>query len=235
MAYSSQYYDKQKAHEYYEKHKKLKGKRKSKAGLSEKGKKAINYVKAKLTNAKTKEVQKYKDEMNKQIQALKDELKGMSKAERKAKREMIMAKIKALREKNKQKKAELKKKYDDLYNEELDSIKSDKSMIKGGTSTSVLNDKGKKEAKKVKEKLTAQRKSDIEAHKKQMQDKISALREQLKNMTKEEREANREMIANQISALREEHKSATDSIKKSYDKQYVKELDDIKSYEEYRN
>ena len=49
--YSSPYYDPVKAHEYYEAHKKLKG-RTSTAGLNEEGRKVASYVKKQITSEK---------------------------------------------------------------------------------------------------------------------------------------------------------------------------------------
>lgn len=49
--YASKYYDPVKAHEYYEAHKKLKG-RTSTAGLNEEGRKVASYVRTQITNEK---------------------------------------------------------------------------------------------------------------------------------------------------------------------------------------
>ena len=53
--YASPYYDPVKAHEYYEEHKKLKG-RKSTAGLNDKGKEAARYVKEQINTEKKERI-----------------------------------------------------------------------------------------------------------------------------------------------------------------------------------
>ncbi len=54
MAYASKYYDPVKAHEYYEKHKKLKG-RQSTKGMTNSQKEMATYVKDKLSAEKKAE------------------------------------------------------------------------------------------------------------------------------------------------------------------------------------
>ena len=49
--YASPYYDPQKAHEYYEQHKKLKGRRTT-TTLTDEGKEAASYVKSQITDEK---------------------------------------------------------------------------------------------------------------------------------------------------------------------------------------
>ena len=128
-AYTSQYYDPVKAHQYYEEHKKLKGKT-STAGLNDTGKATAKYVKKQLQDQRKSAVEAYKEQMNKKINDLKAMLKSMSKEQRKEKRAEIYAKIKALRLENKQKKAQLKEEYDNKYVEELAKIKNDKKMLR---------------------------------------------------------------------------------------------------------
>lgn len=126
-AYASQYYDPVKAHQYYEEHKKLKG-RKSTAGLNDTGKASAKYVKEQLEAERKSRVEQYKAEMNRKISELREMLKGMSKADRKRNKEEIYAKIQGLRAENKQIKAQLKEEYDNKYVEELDKIKQDSGM-----------------------------------------------------------------------------------------------------------
>lgn len=70
MAYASQYYDPVKAHEYYMKHRKLKG-RKSTSGLNDTGKEAAKYVKEKLTNEKKQAIESMKTLVNAQADSVK--------------------------------------------------------------------------------------------------------------------------------------------------------------------
>lgn len=82
MAYKSKYYDPVKAHEYYEKHKKLKGKKKasSTADLSEEGKIAAKEVKERL---------------NEEMKAALKKVKKGNTAERKRIRELYKEKYEA--------------------------------------------------------------------------------------------------------------------------------------------
>ena len=128
-AYASKYYDPVKAHQYYEEHKKLKG-RKSTAGLNETGKATAKYVKQQLEEERKRAVETYKAEMNKKIADLREMLKGMSKEERKERKAEIYAQIKSLRQENKERKAQLKAEYDEKYLKELDKIKTDTNMQK---------------------------------------------------------------------------------------------------------
>ncbi len=56
MSYANKYYDPVKAHEYYEKHKKLKGRRSTK-GMTDSQKAMAGYVKDKLNTEKKQKIQ----------------------------------------------------------------------------------------------------------------------------------------------------------------------------------
>lgn len=70
--YASPYYDPVKAHEYYEEHKKLKGRR-STAGLNDKGKEAARYVKEQLTTERKKKVDEHKQYTDSSIETVRNE------------------------------------------------------------------------------------------------------------------------------------------------------------------
>ena len=72
LHYASPYYDPVKAHEYYEEHKKLKGKR-STAGLNDKGKEAAKYVKDQLTSERKKKVDEHKEYTDSSIETVRNE------------------------------------------------------------------------------------------------------------------------------------------------------------------
>ena len=68
-AYSSPYYDPVKAHEYYEKHKKLKGRKKASGPeLSEKGQLTAQYVKDRISSEYQRRIQNNTDDLERQIQ-----------------------------------------------------------------------------------------------------------------------------------------------------------------------
>lgn len=133
MAYASQYYDPQKAHEYYEKHKHLKGRnsRTSTAGLNENGKIAAKEVREAIKEERKAHNEALKQAMQSQIDSLRSMLKGMSKEERKARREEIMGQIKGLRESYKEAKTKAKAIFEEKYAQEMDKIKASPEF-KGG-------------------------------------------------------------------------------------------------------
>lgn len=132
MAYASKYYDPVKRHEYYMKHRKLKGRaqRASTASLNEEGKIAAKEVKEGIMAERQEAYEAIKTEMNEKIDALRKRLKSMSPARRKRMRESIMAEIKELRSEAKEKKKKLKEEYQEKYLQELDKIKQDTSFAK---------------------------------------------------------------------------------------------------------
>lgn len=132
MAYASKYYDPVKRHEYYMKHRKLKGKqsRTSTAGLNEDGKIAAKEVKEGIKAEQKEYLEKQKEVMNGQIKRLREQLKGLSKSERKARKEEFKQKIQALRDLYKDHKAKVKEFFNEKYAQELDKIKADPSFKK---------------------------------------------------------------------------------------------------------
>lgn len=124
--YASPYYDPVKAHEYYEKHKKLKG---ATSGLNDAGKEAAKYVKNQLDTERKSKVESHKNQteyekefnrssVKSQIQAhkynmqndinnLRNQLSGMSKEDRAANKDRIQDEINRLRENNNHMRQEL--------------------------------------------------------------------------------------------------------------------------------
>lgn len=132
MAYASKYYDPVKRHEYYMKHRQLKGRqaRSSTATLNEEGKIAAKEVKDGIMAERKEAYEAVKEEMNKKIDKLRQRLKAMPPFKRKKMRKIIQAEIKALRVEAKEKKAKLKEEYQEKYLQELDKIKQDGSFAK---------------------------------------------------------------------------------------------------------
>lgn len=132
MAYASKYYDPVKRHEYYMKHRQLKGRssRSSTASLNEDGKIAAKEVKEGIKNEQKEFYQILKDQMNAKINALRAELKAMTKEQRKARKEEYKQKIAALRQETKEHKAKAKEYFQEKYLQELDKIKQDTSFVK---------------------------------------------------------------------------------------------------------
>lgn len=121
LHYASPYYDPVKAHEYYMKHRELKG-RNSTAGLNDEGKAAASYVKEQLTTERKSKVESNKEDttnqidklreqkksnievhksaMQSQIDRLKAKLRSMSSADKQKNRDRIAANISVLLEQN---------------------------------------------------------------------------------------------------------------------------------------
>lgn len=88
-AYSSQYYDPTKAHDYYERTKKLKGR--STSGMSDEQKKTWNYVKEGVTTEKKQKTEEIQTSSTAEIEGLKSEASSV--------RERISEKLKSWLEK----------------------------------------------------------------------------------------------------------------------------------------
>lgn len=114
---ANKYYDPQKAHEYYEKHKKLKGRRSTK-GFDDSQKAMWGYVKSELNtekkqrnsaaSAKAKEQrQNFTEQCKAKVAALREKLKGLSKEQKAAMKERVAAKIADIKAAFKEKKADV--------------------------------------------------------------------------------------------------------------------------------
>lgn len=75
LHYASPYYDPVKAHEYYMKHRELKG-HNSTAGLNDEGKAAASYVKEQLTTERKAKVEANKEDTTNQIDKLREQKKS---------------------------------------------------------------------------------------------------------------------------------------------------------------
>lgn len=157
--YKSKYYDPVKAHNYYIKHRQLKGRQKktSLKGLSETGKIAAKTVKeniqaeykevcAKIKEKTQQKIEKEKERMKQQIKLLQMSIKEMKyqiedKDELKSEKERYKQKIADLRAAYKEKfasiraegkalKAQAKEAANSQYEKELKNIRKDKRMLK---------------------------------------------------------------------------------------------------------
>lgn len=120
-SYSSPYYDYQKAHEYYEQHKQLKGRTRSKSQLSDEGKEVWEVTQANIKKAKEAEQTSMSEQLKTNIagiQASISQLKELAAGERGAKKAEIQNRISVLKAQLAQKKealrSELKKRQEDV-------------------------------------------------------------------------------------------------------------------------
>ena len=120
--YASEYYDPQKAHEYYEEHKKLKGRKKgsseesssndsSPSSDSATGGKTSSSSGSKKESSFEEEYERYQFKTQQKISALQRRLGRLSKEARLLLADEIYAEIDKIREENMNKKYELKAKY----------------------------------------------------------------------------------------------------------------------------
>lgn len=200
--YKNKYYDPVKAHEYYEAHKKLKG-RKSTAELNEKGKAASKYVKDKLNKKKKADIEKHKAQIKKQIDAIRKKYKKLSPKERKKRKKEIQKAIQKLRDINKKNTAAIRKAYDNLYVSELQKMKADSSMTKAG-------DKAKQQAES--EKHTKEIQAKIDTHNAEMVSKIEQIRKEFNDLSSANKKKLRKEYKRRLDKLKEEHKQAIEAI-----------------------
>lgn len=110
MAYADKYYDPVKAHEYYEKHKKLKGKRTSTKGFSQSQKEMAAYVKNQLNEEKKQKIQgisnmaksqrtKFTQDCSSVISKLRASLRNMPASKKSFAKKRIQEEINKIREK----------------------------------------------------------------------------------------------------------------------------------------
>lgn len=157
MAYASKYYDPVKAHEYYEQHKKLKGKTASTASLNETGKKASSYVKSQIDKEKSLEIEaendknivekekenrRYSDqvlsetsEAKTKIVSLKKKFSKLNKAQKKILGPKIKRELEKLKSENQLKREKLKNEHE----ENLSSINKKTSDNKQSISDKYAN------------------------------------------------------------------------------------------------
>lgn len=151
MHYASPYYDPVKAHEYYMKHRKLKGRR-STAQLNDEGKAAAKYVKEQLDGERKKKTDEQRDKMKSALNSLKNykkavieihsrrmksqisklraSLKSMNKQERERNKARINSQIASLRTANKQARQKLQEFVKSLGAKHRSKFKEDSTRLK---------------------------------------------------------------------------------------------------------
>ena len=149
--YSSPYYDPEKAHQYYEEHKKLKGRRSTK-GMTDTGKEAAAYVSNQIGEEKRAKIQeeneRHKKEMellrdassrtmeqhrmimNQRITSLQNLLKRMPESQKHEQSARFKALIYKLKEDNEKKRADIKSKYQTDAQKEAEKHKTTAESIK---------------------------------------------------------------------------------------------------------
>ena len=178
--YTSKYYDPVKAHQYYEEHKKLKGRKPSTSKLNDTGKNAASYVKEQINKEKKESIEseskRYSNsifettsEAKARISQLQKKFKKLSTAQKKILGPKIKNELQKLKEENARKRliletqhskniSNINDKYSKIYDEEVNKMNADSSMKKQ-TKTSSTKNKSKSTKKSTKKSTSTRAKS----------------------------------------------------------------------------
>lgn len=178
--YTSKYYDPVKAHQYYEEHKKLKGRKASTSKLNDTGKNAASYVKEQINKEKKESIEseskRYSNsifeatsEAKAKISQLQKKFKKLSTAQKKILGPKIKNELQKLKEENARKRliletqhskniSNINDKYSKIYDEEVNKMNADSSMKKQ-TKTSSTKNKSKSTKKSTKKSTLTRAKS----------------------------------------------------------------------------
>lgn len=178
--YTSKYYDPVKAHQYYEEHKKLKGRKASTSKLNDTGKNAASYVKEQINKEKKESIEseskRYSNsifettsEAKAKISQLQKKFKKLSTAQKKILGPKIKNELQKLKEENARKRlileaqhskniSNINDKYSKIYDEEVNKMNADSSMRKQ-TKTSSTKNKSKSTKKSTKKSTSTRAKS----------------------------------------------------------------------------
>lgn len=149
--YASEYYDPVKAHEYYERTKKLKGRtasRPSTSALNDRGKTAAQVVKENVNKKKAAEITQQKQAMQSKVSELYGRLKTVGRMRRGKERAKIEQEVKKLTEEFSEVQDKLKEKYEEIYNEELRKMNADSEFAGASKSSSSKTSSSKKSSSK---------------------------------------------------------------------------------------
>ena len=165
-SYSSKYYDPVKAHQYYEEHKQLKGKKASTTSLNETGKNAASYVKQQVDKEKQEtlkaeskrfDIRVYTEtkEAEEKIANLRKKFSRLTPAQKKILGPKILRELQKIKKSNDKKRRELQNaysknieninnKYSDIYNEEVEKMNADSSLVKESKTSTAKSSNSKK-------------------------------------------------------------------------------------------
>ena len=209
--YASQYYDPVKAHEYYEEHKKLKG-RKSTAGLNAEGKNAASYIKEQLNKERKARVDAHKQKTDAAIETSKQRKTLQSTAQR----EQTKATIDNMREQKKQKvaahKEQTQSKIDQIreYLKNLNPIERDRKQDQMQSQIDALREANK-------------------AERTRLNDEFKSSSTALREVQKRNIQGFQEEHMSTSTSLRDAHKAEKTRLKNEYDTKYEAELDKLRS------
>ena len=221
-SYSSPYYDYQKAHEYYEQHKQLKGRTRSKSQLSDEGKEVWEVTQHNIKKAKEAETQSMSEQVKGQIQTIQDsiaQLKTLAAGQRGAKKAAIQARIESLRTSLATKKEQLKS----VLKTRQEGIKSDNEA---------MSEAVKKENAKVGEKAKADKERNTQNTSRKIE-QLQAKSKTLGSSANDKRE--KEQIKQTIAKLRTEKSVQNANIGAKATAEKAENSAGLKSYKAYNS
>lgn len=224
--YASQYYDPVKAHEYYMKHRELKG-HSSTSGLNEEGRSLAKTVKSQINADRKAAVEESRNRMNSKIEGY----KSNKSAGTTASKEQMQRSVSAANEQSRAKIESFKSKIDSIKSSHSEATKSRIKSLQGLISGKGHTDQQKEEIRnqiekireannKKREELTAEYngyKSTTQADTKADNDRARSEHSQKVSSLNNEYQSN-------SAAARNEHKTNTEKLKEEADKKYEDEL-----------
>lgn len=225
--YASPYYDPEKAHEYYEAHKELKG-RTSTAGLNEKGREAARYVREKLNSERKNVVGAHKSQTDQNVSS--------SNTKRKTKSEYINNLIKEKIQYSRDKRKEEANRYKDETQNKINSIRDEIKQKFSSERYKSLTAEQKVKFKEEKAKFAAKVKSEIEGLRADNKAERTRLTEEHKKAAsllnakrKKHLSDYRAENKQEVTDYRNTHKEFRNTTKQLYDDKYAEEIEKIRS------
>lgn len=212
--YASPYYDPVKAHEYYMRPRELKGRNRSSASLSDKGKEVWSYTKNQITTSKKASIASEKEKTDAEVKTLRNNAK--------ATRERISSKLKELKEKLTTESQTKKSQIDKTKESRIEQYQNIKIP-------SNVSAERKAQLRAEKAEKIAEIRNDAKADKATVTEETKIQKSEASASAKAEKEQVSLQLKSAISAAREAYKQIKANITASYETIYQNEYDKIKS------
>lgn len=214
--YASPYYDPIKAHEYYERTKKLKGRR-STAGLNDEGKAAVKYVRDQLTGERKEATKMNRVRTNVKI---------------KTNRENQAAQLKSMSEQNKELMANAREKRKAEIAQHSEQMKSRIASLRE-TLKGVTGEQKEEMREQVSAQIADLRNSNAN-ERARLNEEYKQFQEKQRTMYKTNTTNLRTQTSETNKGLRESQKNTAARLKKDYDAMYEREFDKIANEKRYQ-
>ena len=232
--YASPYYDPVKAHEYYEEHKKLVG-RKSTAGLNDEGKEIAAYIKQSINNERKSRIESNRSAMNSQIASSKErtdsEVKKMNEKksqEIERSKEAMQKKIAHFRDMT----SDVKTKHSEAMNARIKTLSSEISGKKTDAQKQAIRDKIAKlraDNAEKRDELTQNFNNLSASERREHASNSKSARENASKSVSDARERHKTTASD----LRSRNKEETAALKEKYENDYEDELEKLKNSGQY--